>query len=597
MGPPESCLGGKGGLAIRMQKLQFFSLPRPIQERFIESTRGNGAPKPLLYHSPANHRRVLVLAVTASFLFVLCGAIARIGFGDLNHRWALNPPYVIVAYSGLLCSACVSLIGAVRGWNRELNVPFRPGVYLFPVGVINAQGATLEFHPVQEVVELSHHGTCLRMRFSGAACFNFRRVDSRRADEIKAILQDAEQQLKSSTSELSRRDQALLDPLFDTGYKNPFSPHESMRPAANARNKHWPLLAVVIGAVVAGLGLWQWRNWLSAQYIYNHARAVGTPAAYRAYLARGGARADVRELLLPKAELREAQSAGTVEAIEHYLDSHPQSKIASDIEAALRESLLRELNQASRSGTLPALRGFRKNDPHLGLIRAEVEAAQKNLYQSALNRFKSLSKNSPELETFFEKLLGYAEQHGPKVEIRFRRRVPPSFERADAQVRESPYCDNTTMPPAQYFDDEHLTKREVPVAAAISDRFADAFSRDILSFELAPALPDDGKPVPNVATPTLLITYRTELSSPFTSRKPKGVFVGVGIVFKAHLLIPGEPSARSFDFSTWSPPDLKKLEAEKWGPAELYEFVARDALAQFLKRYLASLFRAPLLTR
>ncbi len=71
------------------------------------------------------------------------------------------------------------------------------------------------------------------------------------------------------------------------------------------------------------------------------------------------------------------------------------------------------------------------------------------------------------------------------------------------------------------------------------------------------------------------------------------MFVGVGLVFKALLLIPGEPTTRTFETSTWSPPNLKKLEAENWGPAELYEFMAQDAFSQFLKRYLASIFKAP----
>ncbi len=532
------------------------------------------------------------LAAMATIMFALCGVLARIGFGNLNHRFALNPAWAILVYGGILCVACVTLVGAVRNWNRESNVPFRRGTYIFPVGVINARSSTLEMHPLQELVELSTRGTRLRMRFSDGAVFDFKRVDPQRAGKIKVTLLDAQQQLKASSSELSNRDQALLDPLFDTGYKNPFSPHESMLPAAIFWNRHWFLLALGIGAL-AGLGLWKWRNVRSAEYLYIHARAIDTPSAYRAYLDRGGLKGDVRELLLPRAELREAQTAGTVEAIEHYLDAHPHSQIGSDIEAALRASLLRELNQAKTPGTLSALRLFRKNDPHLSLIRPELEAAQKDLYRSALTRFQSLSKNSPELDAFFEKLLSYAEQHGPKVEIRFRRRIPPSLQKADAQVQKSPYCDNPSVPPAQYFDDEHVAKREATVATAISERFAAAFPKDLLSFELAASVPDDGTPVPTVTSPTLLITHRTELSSPFTSRKPQGVFVGVGLVFKALLLIPGESVTRSFESSTWSPPNLKKLEAENWGPAELYEFMAQDAFDQFLKRFLASIFKAP----
>jgi hypothetical protein len=309
-------------------------------------------------------------------------------------------------------------------------------------------------------------------------------------------------------------------------------------------------------------------------------------------LARGGKRAEVREVLLPKAELREARALGSVDAIERYLDSHRTSKIAADIETALRDALLLELKDISQTGSLSSLRAFRKGDPHLDLIRPQLDIAERNVEKAALAKFQSLAKNSPELVAFFEKLVRYASQHGPTVEIRFRRRIPPSFEKADAQVRKSPFCKDASVPPAQYFNDERFAKREATVAAAISQRFADAFPKDILTFELAPVLPDDGTPIPTVTVPTLLITHRTELSPPFTSLKPKGVYVGLGVVFKAVLLIPGGPTTRPFDSSTWSAPVLKKLEAESWGPAELYEFMAQDAFDQFRRRFLQNVFRS-----
>ena len=573
-----------------MQRIQFFSLPRPVQERFIESARGYGAPVPLFYRALATDRKVIAFTATAGLLFSGCITLAKVGFGDLQHRWALNPPLILCAYGLLLSLACAALVASVRNWKRATSIPFRRGVYVFPIGVIHALGATLEVHPFQGLVEFTTQSNRLRMRFSGGTCFDLGQVEPQVADKIKATVLETQKQQSSPSSERSKRDQALLDPLFDTGFKNPFSPHESMRPVAAARVVHWFLIAAIIGAA-AGFGLGIGRNWLSARHLYARAKALDTASAYRAYLERGGARAEVRELLLPKAELREVQSSGSVDALERYLDEHAHSKIRGEVEAALREALLRELRQASQASSLSQVRGFRRNDPHLPLIRAELQAAQKEFYHAALAQFQSLSKNSPDLNTFFEKLLGYAEQHGPKVEIRFRRRIPPSLEKADEQVRKSPYCDNPSVPPAQYFNDAQFAKREATVAAAISKRFEDAFPKDILSFELAAPLPDDGTPVPNVASPTLLITHRTELSAPFTSRKPKGVFVGVGMIFKALLLIPGEPTKRTFEFSTWAPPDLKRLEAESWGPAELYGYTAQDAFDQFLKRYFGSIFR------
>lgn len=582
----------RGPPSIRMQKFQFFSLPRPIQERFIESTAGNGAPKPLLYQAPPRNPWVLGLLVTSSVAVLGCGIFGYVGFGRLDHRWAVDPPWATAVYGGLLCVASVTLVAAIRNWNHAANVPFRRGVYVFPIGVIDARSAMLQLYPARELDELTTRGTRLKMRFSDRSGFEFRDVEPQRGGKIKVTLLDVQQQFAAGPDEVSSRDLALIDPLFDTGYKNPFSPHESMLPARIFWNRHWFALAVVAGAA-AGLGLWHLRNLRSVEWMYRRARLLDTPAAYQAYLARGGTNVDVRDQLLPRAELREAQAAGSVEAIEHYLDAHPQSKIAGDIQEALRAALLLEFDRAKATGKLSALRAFRKADSRVSLIKPELDAAYKDQYRAALVRFKELAKDLPELNSLFEKLLLYAEQHGPTVEIRFRRRTPPSVHKADAEVQKSPYCNDPSVAPAQYFNAEHFAPREAKAAAALSERFGEAFSTDILSFELAAAIDDDGSPFVDVSQPTLLITHRTELSAPFTSRKPPGVFVGVGLVFKAELLIPGESPPRAFEYSMWSPPNLKKIEAEGWGPADFYEAMAEEGFSQFVKRYLASIFRAP----
>ncbi len=571
-----------------MQKFQFFNLPRPIQERFIESTCGNAAPRPLHYQTPPRNPRVVGSLVSSAVAVVGCGVFACIGFGNLNHRWAINPLWAIGVYAGALCVASVMLVEAVRNWNRATNVPFRRGIYLFPVGVIDARTATLQLHPIQELVEQTTRGTRLRLRFSDGQSFDFRGVEAQRAGKIRGALLDAQQQLNGAAGELSARDQALLDPLFDTGFKNPFSPHESMIPGQVFWKRHWFGLAVVAGAVV-GLGVWQLRNQRSAEWMYLRARTLDTATAYRAYLARGGVRADVRDSLLPKAELR--QAAGNADAIERYLDAHPQSKIVGYAEQALRDAMLSELDKARATGTVAALREFRKGDPHVSLVKEELAAAYDEPYRAARARFQTQAKDSPELASVFDGLLRYSKQRGPRVEIRFRRRVRPSVQKADDQVKISPYCNDASVPPAQYFDAAHFARREAKAAAALSQRFAEPFAKDILTFELASAVEDDGNPLPVVTQPTLLITHLTELSPPFTSRKPPGVFVGVGLIFKAQILIPEQPPSRVFESSTWSPPNIKRIGAEGWGPAQFYEAMAEEAFAQFVKRYEAYVFR------
>ena len=68
----------------------------------------------------------------------------------------------------------------------------------------------------------------------------------------------------------------------------------------------WFMLVLAMGSA-AGVGLWKLRNMRRAERLYINARALNTTRAYRDYLARGGTNSEIRDVLLPKAELREAR--------------------------------------------------------------------------------------------------------------------------------------------------------------------------------------------------------------------------------------------------------------------------------------------------
>jgi hypothetical protein len=521
-----------------------------------------------------------------------CGLFTCLGFGNLEHRLALNPGWAIFVYIGLLCPALLALVQAILIWNRDALLPYRRGVYAFPVSVVDARSAILQVHNLSDLAELKAEGSRVSMRFSDGTTFEFRNLDPSRIEEVKATIQDAQQRMSVPPSEESNRDHALLDPLMDTGFKSLFSPTESIRARVVAWAKVWPFIALALGVMV-GAGLWELRNVLSAKHLYIKARTLNSTHAYRAYLARGGKRRDVADLLLPRAELRDVRAVGTVDAIEQFMDAHPKSRIESEVSAALYAALLDELEKVRSQGTLAALRSFRRGDPRALQVEPERAAAQKELFRIALARFQTESMGSPELKAFFERLLAYSEQQGPKVEIRFRRRLPESVTRSESQLQRSAYFGGSKALPAQYFNAKHSEPREAIVAAAISNRLATVFSRDILSFEPAGELVDDDSNVPALKVPTLLITHTTDMVPTYSDRKPRGAFVGLSLLFKAQLLMPGDPAPPTFQCSLLRPPDLKQFDERGWSPEQLYDSMAQETFAQFLKRYLATLFRAP----
>ncbi len=574
-----------------MSQVQFYYLQRAIQDRFIESSRGRGAPTQLLYQAPGPNPWAVGLASASALLFTGCAAFACLGFGNLEHRLALNPLWTMGVYVGVLCLAMAALLKATLIWNRDALLPFRRGIHAFPAIVIDARTSMLEVHKVSELAEISSEGSSLHLRFTDGATYEFRNVEGARVNEIKEKFRDAQERLNAPPSETFGRDQALLDPLADSGFKSLFSTNDPMKPKTVAWAKFWPAIAVAVG-LAAGVGLWKTRNTLSSKQLYIKARTLNTTHAYQAYMARGGTRKDVGDLLLPRAELRDAIAAGSVDAIERFMDAHERTKINSEATVALYAALLKDLERAQAVGTLAALRNFRAGDPHTSLVNSERLIAEKALFRAALARFQAESVGTPALDAFVQRLIAYAEQHGPKVEIRFRRRVPASALMIETMLQKNAYFGGSKSLPLQYFDDKHAAAREAMIASALSQRFAAVFPRDILSFELGSAKADDDGGAPAVTVPTLLITHITNMVSIHTSRKPRGAFAGIAFAFKAQLLIPGDAAPPTFSCPVWMQPDFNKYDDEGWTPESLYEYMATEAFSQFLKKYFASIFKA-----
>jgi hypothetical protein len=574
-----------------MQQVQFYYLQRPIQERFIESTHGKGAPIQLLFQPPGPNPVALVLGITSGVLFAACVVFACLGFGSLEHNLALNPSSVLVVYAALLCFAIGTLLKATHLWNRDAMLPFRRGVHAFPAVLVDARKSMLEVHRMTELKEVVSSSNRVILQFTDGGAFQFENVDLSRFEEIKAKLKDAQQRLSAPPSSTFGRDQALLDPLADSGFKSLFSSNEPMKPPAMAWVRYWPLIAVVLG-ITCGFALWKTRNALSAKQLYIRARALNTTHGYQMYLARGGSRKDVRELLLPRAELRDAMASGSVDAIEHFMDAHENSKINNEANVALYRALLRDLDKARAVGTLAALREFRKGDPRVSLVGSERVQAERALYRAALARFKSESSGTPELAAFVPRLIAWAEQHGPKVEIRFRRKMPSTAVMIETQLQKNPYFGGSKSLPIQYFDAKHSEAREALIASAISKRFGAVFPRDIISFEYNPTPVEDDAGAAALPAATMLITHTTNMVSVFTSRKPRGAFAGIAFAFKAQILIPGDTAPLSFVASVWMAPDFKKYDESNWTPESLYEFMATEAFSQFLKKYFVFMFKS-----
>ena len=80
-----------------------------------------------------------VVAVVAAGALLLVAALWSGGFGDVDSRLALHPGWVAAAYAVLGVVAAISIFNALASRARDKALPFRAGIYLFPVCVIDAR--------------------------------------------------------------------------------------------------------------------------------------------------------------------------------------------------------------------------------------------------------------------------------------------------------------------------------------------------------------------------------------------------------------------------------------------------------------------------
>jgi hypothetical protein len=576
-----------------MQIVDFFSLERSLQDRFVEAANGAVPPTPLAF-KPARPRAG-VLVWWAVCLVGTIGTIALlgVGFGSLESPFALlGTPWAVV----LAALIAFSVFGALRALALDHDrdsLPYRAGAYVFPIGVVDAQTEVVRVYRFPELSDVSRRDKRVTLRFEKAS-FEFETADPAIAEQLMQLVEQHRQRVSGDFGPPSSRELAGLDPLADTGFKSPFTPSEPRRKTSPRWLRFGWLAAVLAGAVLGPLA-WKGRNFLSEERLYAHARSQNTTAALRAYLQRGGARPEVSEVLLPQAELRAAIAQDNVQALEAFMGRAQHAKIEAEVQAALKKALLKELAEVAATGSLAKLQEFERSQQHKKLIENEIVAKRAELFQKAARGFSAVAQPStPGLVGAFGRLLFYAQKNGPEVQIVFRRRQADSSKDAEAQLQKSAYYLGPDSLPSQFFRAEDWQAREADVGRELEERLNREFPPDILRFKLAPAIEDDGTDAPKLDKPTLLITHRTEMSGTFMSKKPRGAFVGVGVMVRSSLLIPGDDQPPiSFKFSAWLPPDMKRWEQPGATPRDVYESVARDGLSRYAKKQLQFFLKAP----
>lgn len=567
--PTSNSAGAEGA----SRHVDFFALPRPIQDRVVASLTGQGVPEIIAFEAPSQWLALRFLAGAAFCVVGLC-VLASLGYGDLQSALALHPSGLATVYVALGLGAGVG-VGAYVRQRSAGDYPFRLGCYLFPVGVIEVKPRQISILSLAEQTGVEGAGQGRFAVSFGRRRFRFSLPERRTLQDVKSELEEHRSRLTSALAASDRRALAGLDPVRDSGFSNPLS---SRAPLVRPKQRYvaWGALALA-GACLAML-FFLLRNELAERSLYRQAVELNTPESYRSYLERGGDRSEVAELLLPRAELMAA--SGNLDAVEAYAANNPDSKIRDTIDAVLRLELLEELQRALADSDLAAIEAFKERHPGYAVVAKELEAARREVFQRAFTQFDTEYSPTREVRDFVQQLVHYSEQHGPTVHVRFVSTLPPSIERADSAVRRSAYFTGSKAVPSRYFSGQIAEAREKRAATALVAALQSAFDPTILRFAVA-----DGPAPSPLQVPTLVVEYKTEMSGGYTTNRPRGVYVGLGMMFQADWQIPERDESFKFKDSSWLPPDVNEISRNMMTHEQVYEKNATEGFERFVRRF------------
>ena len=584
-----------------MKDVNFYKLSRPVQERFVGSVSGQFAPVPILSARGGTAAPLIWLAVSAGASIALV-VVYRVGLGNLESSHSAHGGSMILQYMALIGTATLGVVQAVAYALRTRALPFSPGVYVFPMSVIDARrGHRIQALPMSDLSTLegpTGSPATFRLVFPRGKSFSFTAKDPAYAS---AALAEAREQVREAMATNDPSALLGLDPLEQPRFSSPVGPREAMAQSQSPLVKYSWAAAVVLGLAL-GPVVWHVRNTSSDERMFARASSPeqNDLASYRAYLAHGKNHVDeVSQILLPRVELREAEKDGSVEAIQRYIQSHPSSKIQPEVAASLRAAMAAALERAKSAHTLGALQAFAKAHPDHHM-EPQLRQAMHAVYEAGLESYRQQAQpKEKNTVAFVERLFAYAEKKGPKVEVRVRHRPSHTLGKADGHIQHFPTFMGKTSYPSGYFDEKHTLTRNTELARVVIARFGDAFPRELLSFEPG-AAPAADEPLPEVTVPTLFLSDETEWpGSTYTNLVPRGVLCGLNYGFDAVFVLPGDPKPLKFRFDTSRVPDQAVFRDAERVPGQptpeelVYEATTKKAYEAFEAKYFATFFKAP----
>ncbi len=531
-----------------VRRLDFYKLSREKQERFLESSRGSAPPAPIV-QLVGDEKRGIMWAAGAGVALSALIVLYVMQFGVLGASLAVHGAHFIVLYAGLFFAIPYCGLRAATSFLGKKILPFKPGIYVFPMCAVDARDKVLKIFAMTDVANVGKAtaGGALRLSFKGGGAFAFPAKEAHDAESLNLVLDNAQEQVKHALASGDDSELTTLDPFYEArkSWTSPIGPKEPLVDRAPPWRKFDYAIAAA-AALALGPTLWFMHNKSSDDSMLKKAVAQNTPESFQSYLSVGKRHNDeVAGTLLPRAELTRAKAAQTVEAVQAFIDAHAghvSAAIDTEAQDALREAMLRELDKAKKGASLASLAAFQKKYPNNNLAK-ELAAAKHDFYVAAINRFKaSAPSDDAQLLAFVTRLAKWLETHGPEMMIVFHREVSAkALEQADKFMAGS--SSNRAFGPHQvtkYFPETGDQPKEADVAASFDKTMKKIFTPDLIDVKMGPKDPDEAAQTALAAKePLVSVRYRFGwLGVAQANLTLKRAFAGVHVSGDASFTIP-----------------------------------------------------------
>ena len=371
--------------------IHFNQLPQALRARLVESFESSceergaaeGAKTPRAIVADRYESFNLRVYYVMGGIFGALGMVVVAGhdYGQLTEQ-SVQSALWVGAYVGVLLP---TLFVWLLWWElgaRARHAPFKLGIYVYGLEVVDARQATLRVISTQMVerVEVEHHMTegaygnsDLKLCWADGTLRKVRVVGEAEAERLA---REIETQRVRQHEALSRGDLDALkakDPWWEVrqdpmGWSRYTAEHvKASDPAFGSMQPSWQQLLALAALLAIGLspGLWAARERLNDDARYEYALKVpieGSPNridALEAYLDTGGVRHrdEVIDRELPKAKLEQLRPKRSIQALRDYMQAHagyPEHVSAAHGEvAALFGELRRRLDQIGAKTTNP----------------------------------------------------------------------------------------------------------------------------------------------------------------------------------------------------------------------------------------------------